>query len=109
MSTSKRAVNRDRWQQRIEAWKASGQSQRAFCVEQGLGLATFARWRGIFKLNERDGDSTPQATPVFVPVTVRDSERSGIRVVLEDGLHIEVNTGFDPRLLHQVVQVLRAR
>ena len=51
-SLSKRAANRQGWFDRIEDWKQSGLTQKAFCEQQQLGLGSFQRWRGIFLREE---------------------------------------------------------
>ena len=94
-SVSKRAVNRQRWRERIDAWKRSGQSQKAFCQHHQLGLASLHRWHRIFQA-EAAGGVTEQP-----PAT-------NLTVVIEDDLRVEVSAGFDPHLLRQVVEVLRA-
>ena len=42
-SLSKRATNRQGWFDRIEDWKQSGLTQKAFCEQQQLGLGSFRK------------------------------------------------------------------
>ena len=42
------------WQQQIEAWLASGQSQKAYCKANDLNYHRFGYWRRKFR--EHDGD-----------------------------------------------------
>jgi len=44
---SKREVNRQHWSERIQHWKRSGLTQRAFCEQHQLGLASFQRGAGF--------------------------------------------------------------
>ena len=108
-SLSKRALNRQRWFERINAWKNSNQSQSAFCKDHHLGLASFQRWHRLFKTAAAGGIPAERAPVSFLPVRVREPvPTSKLTILVEDGLRIEVPVGVDPELLHQVIQVLRA-
>jgi hypothetical protein len=102
---SKREINRQRWRERISAWKDSSQSQKAFCEERHLRLASFQRWRRIFKAEDFEGLPTATEAVRFVPVHV---QRESPTILLQEDLRIEVPAGFDPHVLQQVIQVLRA-
>jgi len=104
-SLSKRAANRQGWFDRIEAWKQSGLTQKAFCEQQQLGLGSFQRWRRIFLREE-----LPEASSAvsFLPVKVRVAPASSLALVIDDHLRIEIPAGFDPVILQQVVQALQA-
>ena len=105
---SKRELNRQRWRERISAWKDSSQSQKAFCEEHHLRLASFQRWRRIFKVEDSAGLPTATEAVRFVPVKVHQERPTNVTILLEEDLRIEVPGGFDPHLLQQVIQVLRA-
>lgn len=104
-SLTKREINRHRWFDRIEAWKQSGLTQRAFCEQQQLGLGSFRRWRGILMRGER-----PEASSAvrFLPVNVTPAPASNLALVIDEHLRIEIPAGFDPVILQQVVQALQA-
>ena len=104
-SLSKRATNRQRWFDRIEDWKQSGLTQKAFCEQQRLGLGSFQRWRGIFMREELPEASS---TVSFLPVKVTLAPASSLALVIDDHLRIEIPAGFDPVILQQVVQALQA-
>ena len=107
-SLSKREINRQRWRERISAWKNSGQSQKAFCEDRHLGLASFQRWHRILKAEESEGSMTPSEAIHFLPVKVQEEKPSNLTVLVRDDLRIEVPAGFNPHVLQQVIQVLRA-
>jgi len=107
-SLSKREINRQRWHERINAWKNSGQSQKVFCEDQHVGIAAFQRWRRIFKSEDSEDLVTPTKPVHFLPVEVQKDKSSNLTVLIQDDLRIEVPTGFNPHLLQQVIQVLRA-
>ena len=107
-SLSKSEINRQRWRERVNAWKDSGQSQKEFCKAHHLGFSTFRRWRGIFKAEDTEG-VVATAEPVrFLPVKVHEAACSNLKIRIHDDLCVEVSAGFNPQLLQQVVRVLRA-
>ena len=104
-SLSKREVNRQRWSERIQHWKRSGLTQKAFCKQHQIGLASFQRWRGIFAK-----EGKPKVTPAtFLPINiVQSASAPSMALCLGEDLRIEIPVGFDPVMLKQVVHALRA-
>jgi len=108
-SLSKRDLNRQRWRERISTWKNSSQTQKAFCEDQHVGLASFQRWRRILKTEDSEDLVTARHEIVrFLPVKVQEEKATNLTILIHDDLRIEVPTGFNPHLLQQVIQVLRA-
>lgn len=103
-SISKRAINRQHWLENITDWKQSGHSQKVFCEQHHLGLASFQRWRRIFMTEEKSKDSSPVT---FLPVSVMDSNTSSLTLRVNGNLRLEISAGFDPNTLKQVIQVLQ--
>ena len=51
------------WQQRVEQWQSSGQSQRSYAIEHGFAVRQFGYWvRRLAK--------STQALPALMPVRV---------------------------------------
>ncbi len=71
-------------------------------------MAAFQRWRRIFKAEDSEDLVTPTEPVHFLPVEVQRDKSSNLTVLIQDDLRIEVPTGFNPHLLQQVIQVLRA-
>jgi len=104
-SLNKRQVNRQRWFDRIERCKQSGLSQKAFCEEHQIGIASFRRWRAIF-INE----GKPKASPVsLLPVNILPAVSDpSLALWFGEELRLEIPSGFDAATLQQVVQALQA-
>jgi hypothetical protein len=102
---TKREVNRRRWLERIESWKHSGLTQKAFCRQHGLELASFRRWRAIAM---REGKPEDSSAVTFLPVNVVEPGATNLTVVINDTLRVEIPVGFDLTTLRQVVQALQA-
>jgi hypothetical protein len=107
-SLSKREINRQRWHERVKAWKNSGQTQQAFCKAHHLGYASFRRWRRLLKTVEPEAATDATGMVRFLPVKVHETIPSNLVVLIQDDLRIEVRAGFNPHLLQQIIQVLRA-
>ena len=103
-SLSKRAINRQRWSERIQDWKRSGLTQKAFCERHQLGLASFQRWRRILMTESKPAESS---AVTFLPVKLTTSMAPSL-ALLVDELRIEIPVGFDPVTLKLVVQVIQA-
>ena len=104
-SLSRREINRQRWLERIHAWEQSGLTQKAFCKQHHLGLASLQRWRRLFKTEQSSNNPTPVA---LLPVSVKETNPANLTVVVNDTLRIEIPAGFDPNALRQIIEVLSA-
>ena len=102
---TKREINRRRWLERIQSWKHSGLTQKAYCQQHGLGLASFRRWRHIAM---REGGPEGSSVVTFLPVNVVEPGTANLAVVINDTLRIEIESDFDPHTLRQVVRALQA-
>ena len=93
---------REHWRAHSEAWQESGQTQGEYCKQHGLSLKTFAYWRRRFKAN-----SAAVRLVQLPPGALRQSERSTLRVVVDNRYTIEVEDGFNPSTLGSILEVLR--
>ena len=105
LSLSKREINRQRWLERIKDWQQNGHSQKAYCEQHHLGLASFQRWRRIFMMEETSNESS---SLTFLPVNLVEPSASSLTVLINSNLRLEISAGFDPTTLKQVIQVLQA-
>ena len=86
------------WAGRIEKQRQSGKGVKAFCTEEGLKVWQFSYWRGVI----HPAKTEPKG---FLEVKVKSGGGVAIEV---KGCRIEVERGFDPELLRQVVAAMRA-
>lgn len=75
----KKAVSRSRddWQNIIEEWKKSNESQKIFCKRLGIKLGTFTHWRGIIL---KDNNPKPHK---FIPIKMAASMSSTQQIIIE--------------------------
>jgi len=100
------------WATLVQEYEASGESQRAFCAERGIGQSSLRYWRR--RLEEgRDNAGAPGArTARLVAVKLIEETpalaASGLVVVTARGVRIEVARDFDAAVLARVVAALEA-
>lgn len=90
------------WRQLVEKHAESGMSAAAFCKEQKINPQRFYAWRGRFR-----GDSPSTEFIRLLPTS--KGAPSGVRIVLDDGMGIELDRGFDPDTLREIIDALWAR
>ncbi len=100
-----RELNRQRWFAHVENWQRSGLTQKVFCEQQQLGLASFQRWRGIVAREKPSASASP---PAFLPVHIAAPSASSLTLLLGDELRLEIPAGFDAATLQQVIHILQS-
>ena len=100
------AEKRRFWEQQIQHWKDSGLTQIEFCRLHNLKPHQLTYWKKRFapakepvSLVELKWEPTYQATPCRNP--------SPLRLIVNDQFRIDVDRGFDPLTLQQLVLSLR--
>lgn len=98
----RKRLNNEQKDKLIEAFEASGQTQRAFCHEQGIAIPTLSSWLR----KRRFGGSTPAG---FRPVRLigGDSGTGGAVIRLADGTEIKLPTGSTIEEIVYLVKRLR--
>jgi hypothetical protein len=95
------------WRRRIDQWRVSGLSVRAFCAQHGLTCASFYTWRRVL---ERRAAEQPAFIPVQVVADVTPAGQAGaLEVVLVDGRTVRVAPGFDAATLRRLLAVLEGQ
>jgi len=91
---------RSLWENRMGAYKASGQSVRAWCAENKVNVSQLYYWL------KKDNATAEQPTWLAMEITEPSVESTmNVRV---GGTTIEVKHGFDPELLLKIVRTLGA-
>ena len=100
------AKKRRFWKQQIEQWKDSGLTQIEFCRLHNLKPHQLTYWKKRFQLAqapvslvELKWEPPIQATPCPNP--------SPLRLIVNEQFRIDVDRGFDPGTLQQLVLSLR--
>jgi hypothetical protein len=98
-----RGNRRESWRALIEKHAESGLSAVAFCKEQNINPQRFYYWR-----KHLNRDSLHTEFIRLVPTSAK-ATCSGVRILLDHGVHVEVDRGFDPLTLREIVDALCPR
>ncbi|MBL3529541.1 MAG: hypothetical protein JMN27_17965 [gamma proteobacterium endosymbiont of Lamellibrachia anaximandri] len=86
------------WYEQINAWKASGQSQQAFCKAHDLNYPRFGYWLRKFRQQTEAGQ---QATG-FVPVVAQPSAET-LSLRLPNGMELRGITSHNLSMVEQLI------
>lgn len=102
-STEKRLENRRRcWREHVRKWKESGLTQAEYCRRNGINRRGLFYWKKRFVQCE----SEISLVEISLPPGCITPGSSVLRVLVGDRHRIEIESGFDPVLLRQVVCAL---
>lgn len=92
------------WLTLIEAWQASGLTQKEFCFQHSIAYSGFHYW--FKKFREDKSVSTPTST--FIPVKVTTSgltqiPSSAIELVMPDGRRVNFPQGVEVGFLRALL------
>ena len=82
----------------IEKWQDSNQTQKVFCQEHEIKLATFHYWQKKYRQLEQDNPSG------FIPVELSSSGARVVEIRYPNGVIVQLSAP-DLRLLKQLVNL----
>jgi hypothetical protein len=88
------------WRTLIDKHTESGMSAAAFCKQHEINPQRFYFWRRRFR-----ADSANSGFIRLVPTS--NTAFSGIRIILDHGITLEVDRGFDSLTLRETIDALR--
>lgn len=95
------------WQHHIDSWRASGQSQKKYCLSQGLALATFCYWKRKIQKNKAAAKRFyPLTLPEQHPALHESCENKGKLLLHFDHYRLEIGEDFSTQHLKEVIRVL---
>jgi transposase-like protein len=101
----RKRVQRD-WPAVVQAYAASGLSVTAFCRDQGISTSLLYSWRQRYP----PGTESSTSSAGFVELLPVDQPASsGVALVVDGGLRLEVEPGFDAATLEQVLACVERR
>jgi hypothetical protein len=103
---------RQDWHTRIEAYRASGLTMKAWCYANHCSVEQLKYW--LYKIKRVSSSATPdpKTSPVqFVPLATTVDPPGNVSPAPSLILHIgeasiELHSGFDPMLLREVIHAL---
>ena len=93
------------WQQQIETWQSSGQTQQAYCKANDLSYHRFGYWWRKFRQQAQEVQS--QKGSGFVPVThSAPSQCTGLSLALPSGLVLRGIAGDNLPIVYELLSRL---
>jgi hypothetical protein len=89
------------WEERIAAWRRSGLSQRAWCVQHDVAVQTFGYWC-------RKLSGVPELLPVVVGAQRVDPSAVSVEVLLGNGVMMRLPVSLCSEALTRWLRELRA-
>ena len=92
------------WEQRLNEFRASGETATAWCAARNINLSRFWYWSRKLRIQRQE-----HATEKIQWLSVRmdePSSKENTLTVQVGSARIEVRSGFNPTLLQKVVQAL---
>jgi hypothetical protein len=93
------------WQQDIDQWKSSGQSQVKFCQANDLSYHRFVYWRHKFERGPR-GCQDKRESGGFATVDYRQDANSGLTLSLPNGLVLRGISADNVSVVRQLLEQL---
>ncbi|CAE6508515.1 conserved hypothetical protein [Nitrosomonas nitrosa] len=92
-------------QNHIEAWQASGLSQRDYCRQHGLNAKTFGNWLRIYRNSRMDAKVK---VPMLIPVTIKPEVSSTESLYLRgsNGHTLQLPANVSPQWLGELLKCL---
>ena len=106
---TKRRRTREDWQALVKDWENSNQTQLAFCQDRGLCYRQFNQWKSRFKqegLIEQENNAAAQFVPVHLKSAASNASDVGVKVVLPNGIRIEIASEHQVAVLLGSVKAL---
>ena len=104
----------EQWAELVQDYEGSGQSQRAFCAERGIGQSSLRYWKR--RLEKRSGQAPVAVTQRarLMPVDLIEEQTplaadSGVTILAGGRVRIEVKRHFDAGVLRDVVAALQVQ
>ncbi|MEX2505546.1 MAG: IS66 family insertion sequence element accessory protein TnpB [Pseudohongiellaceae bacterium] len=76
------------WQALIEQWQQGDQPATQFCKDNGVGYASFCKWRK--RLADKQTPAEPNTAPRFIDLSALQSEARPWHIVLSLGDGVEL-------------------
>jgi len=94
------------WKQQIQGWQESDLTQVEFCRKNNLIPHRFTYWKNRLVKSAKAPVSLVQVN-MKANFNARPAYASPLRLVFSNQYHVEIDRGFDPVTLRQLVYALR--
>jgi hypothetical protein len=96
------------WERHLREWMSSGLCQAEYCRRNGLSSKSFGYWKRRHK-EAREPVQLVEIPMAPQPSALHRSCLSPVRVMVGSLYRIEIEKGFDPQVLDQLIGFLENR
>jgi hypothetical protein len=97
---------RSYWKQHIDSWQQTDLTQVEYCRQHNLKHHQLVYWKKRFSKTEANVSFVPLNLENLLEIPTRQDQGSLI-LVFNNQFKIEIRSGFDAQLLHQLIFALR--
>ena len=94
------------WKQQIEQWQQTGLSQAEYCRRNNLKHHQLVYWKRRYLKTQTEVSFAAVQLEDLLDIPV-SADQASLAVVIDHHFKVEIKEGFDPKLLRQVITVLR--
>jgi len=95
------------WKRLVEEQSSSGQSAAAWCRAKSINVKTFGRWkRNLTNAKDQKPPEAPPAGWCQIQAKPAEEKASGLKLVIDGRVTIELEPDFNRRLLLEVLEIL---
>ena len=98
------AEKRKAWERHLHSWKKSGLTQKEYCRINNLTHHTFHYWKKKFY---KEHFASVSLIPLQIKPEFSKYHSSPLSLTIDDRYKIDMDKGFDPETLFQVLTVLK--
>ena len=99
----------EKWSERIREWRQMGLSAEKFARDRGFSASNLRAWSTRLERNAKGVGAAVEdrrTTPVGMALVVPKATSSATMTVRVRGAAVEIRSGFDGRLLRELVEAL---
>lgn len=101
------------WRERLKRYRRCGLTVAAFCEREGVSTASFYAWKrrlgGRSSSGQPRSDEAPEEPPLFVPVSVKPTASTDVRIELPGGAVVRLPADADERLVRSCIRAAAER
>lgn len=113
MSVSKSRRNPDatrrQWVERLDRFRAAGQTVAAFCAAEGISVPSFYVWKRTLATDGGDSRAVPTPAPTLVPIRLTPTPATPIELAFPSGTVLRFPADIRPELLVAILRGLEER
>ena len=102
-------ATRRTWVERLDRFRAAGQTVAAFCAAEGVSVPSFYVWKRTLAASAGDVRASPTPAPTLVPIRLTSTPATPIELALPSGTVLRFPADARPEMIVAVLRGLEER